>query len=229
MKKFGFLIFAVALVGSILLVWQFTGRPFSSFGFNLRGKRGSGIVKTEKRDLRDFTGVHAGGALELEITAGKEFSVELEADDNILPLIKTEVRNGILYFSVERRMKTRNRIFAKISMPELNNLDLSGASKAEVEDVRGENLTIEIGGASRLEIGGEINYLEADLSGASNLEAEELKTKTVKIGASGASGAEIFVTEDLKAKASGASKITFSGEPKNVEKKTSGASKIEPR
>lgn len=227
MKKLGLLIFAIALVGSLTLVWGVTGKSvFSSFDF-LSSVKGSGNVIIEKRDLANFKNVSAGGAMRLEITIGKEFLIELEGDDNILPTIKTEVRGDTLYFERKRvRTSSRNLVIARIQMPELTGLDISGASDAIVNNVKSESLKIDASGSSRLELSGETRNLSVDVSGASKLTAENLKTERSTIEASGASKVVVFASEAIDADASGASKIIYRGNPKTVNKNASGASSI---
>lgn len=64
------------------------------------------------------------------------------------------------------------------------------------------------------------------MSGASKLDAENLKAENVSVDSSGASSATVFVTNELKADLSGATNVTYLGSPKNVQKKTSGASSV---
>ena len=227
MKKLGLLVFAVVIVGSLALVWAITGKSVVGSSLIHFDVRGSGNTATEKRDVSGFKGIHAGGAMQLEITVGKEFSVELEGDDNILPTIKTEVRDGKLYFErKEGRIWSRGRVTARITMPELDDLDVSGASTAMASNVKTENLKLETSGASRIEISGEARSIEVEVSGASKLDADNLKTERAKIEASGASKASIFASEAIDVNASGASKIMYSGNPKSVSKDASGASSI---
>ena len=68
--------------------------------------------------------------------------------------------------------------------------------------------------------------MNVDASGASKIDAENLKVVNAEIDASGASGITIFVSGQLNADASGASKIVYSGNPTNVEKSASGASAV---
>jgi hypothetical protein len=227
MKKLGLLVFAVVIVGSLALVWAVTGKSVIGSSFIHFDIKGSGNITTEKRDLSGFRGVHAGGAMQLEITVGKEFSVELEGDDNILPTIKTEVRGDKLYFErKESRTWSRGRVIARVTMPELDDLDVSGASNATVNNVKTESLKLESSGASRIEISGEARNLDVEVSGASKLDAENLKTERAKLESSGASKVSIFATETVDANASGASRIVYSGNPKSVKKDASGASSI---
>lgn len=229
MKKLGLLVFVIAVIGSVALVWAVTGKAFSfpSFSFGVQ-INGSGNVAVEKREVRDFTGVDASGAMMVEITVGRDFAVELEGDDNILPLIKTEVRNGVLH--IERQSRTsfwsKNRVTARVSLPQLDNLDVSGASSATITGVKSESLDLNASGASKIEISGEARTAKIDLSGASKLNGENLRIVRADVEASGASKAIVFVSEVITADASGASKIIYLGNPTTVNKDVSGASKI---
>ncbi len=162
----------------------------------------------------------------MEIDAQKDFSVELEADDNLLLLIKTEVSGDTLKISTEDRISSKTKIVVKISMPELTSLDISGASGAVVSNVKTDSLKLEASGASKIKISGEANNLESGANGASGIDAEGLTVNDADVVASGASNITVSAANNLKADASGASTILYTGEPKNVEPTSSGASSV---
>ena len=60
-----------------------------------KGIKGSGNRKAEKRELQPFKAIDTTGAYEVEVSCQKPTSFEIEADDNILPLID-RVRDGVL-------------------------------------------------------------------------------------------------------------------------------------
>ncbi|MEJ7849173.1 MAG: head GIN domain-containing protein [Pyrinomonadaceae bacterium] len=187
---------------------------------------GSGNVVSEKRDLNDFSGIDVSGAFEVEVVSQKDFSVEIEADDNLLPQIKTEVRNGILRISNEDDIKTNNPIRVRISAPDIGRIEVSGATKVSVADLKNEELKLDISGASKVRLSGVTGNLSAEISGASHVDAEHLKASIANVEASGASRADINVSEELIADASGASKINYTGSPKSARKNSSGVSII---
>src|SRR6266403_6023012 len=84
-----------------------------------RGIAGSGVRKTEKRDLKSFNAIDTTGAYEIDVTCQKPASFEIEADDNILPLIKTEVRDGILFVTSEQRISPSRAVRLRINLEEL--------------------------------------------------------------------------------------------------------------
>jgi hypothetical protein len=57
---------------------------------------GSGVRKSEKHELPSFDAINATGSFIVEAVCNKSASFEIEGDDNILPLIKVEVRDGVL-------------------------------------------------------------------------------------------------------------------------------------
>jgi hypothetical protein len=230
MKKIGFIIFIIALIVGVSLanIFSFgkmTGRIFS-FSIN-SGVAGTGNMASEKRDVSDFRGVNVGGVFQVEATAGKDFSVEVEADDNLLSLIKTEVRGGTLRIETEERLSSKNPIRVRITAPDIENLDVSGASKVSLHNISNENLIIDASGASKIIVAGESANLVIDASGASKIGAENLKSENVAVDASGASNVEVFAANELKTDASGASNIVYQGNPTNLIKKTSGASSVQ--
>jgi hypothetical protein len=229
MKKIGFLVFIAAIViGVVFASFTSFGKAESSFfkiNFN-RGVAGSGNVAAEKRDVGDFKSIDVSGVFEVQIVAQKDFSVEVEADDNLLPLIRTEVEDGVLQIETEKRISSPTRLFVKISAPNIEKLEVSGVAKVNVAELKNSALTLDTSGASKITLAGETAKLLIDVSGASKIDAENLKAENAEVETSGASSVNVFVTNYLRADASGASKVTYSGSPANVERKTSGASKV---
>jgi hypothetical protein len=228
MKKIGLIVFIGALAIGVVLasISSFGKISGKIFSFNIGGVHGSGAMKTETREVSGFTAIDVSGAFEVEIVAQKDFSVEVEADDNLLELIQTEVDGDTLKIKSEKRLSTNNPLRVRISAPNIESLDLSGASKVNIVNLNNDSLSLDSSGASKIKIEGVTKTFEVEMSGASKLDAENLKAENVSIDSSGASNAYVYVTNELKADLSGATNVTYSGSPKNVQKKTSGASSV---
>jgi hypothetical protein len=191
-----------------------------------KGTSGSGVVKTEKRDIGAFTSVNVSGAYEVEIVCQKQPGLEIEGDDNILPLVNAFVKDNTLYIESARSFNVKRAIKVRITTGNLEGLSSSGASKITLEGVKNEQLVIETSGASRIDAAGETKSLEIESSGASKVDVQELRASRVKVSLSGAGRANIYATEELNADVSGASQVTYYGEPKVVNKSISGAGSI---
>ena len=233
MKKIGILLFLVTLalgvvVGNLFSWGNATGRIFN-FSLNIGGVKGSGRTASESRDVSGFNAIDVGGVFQVEITAQKEFGIEVEADDNLLPLITTEIRNGVLVIKAERKLKSGNPVKVRISAPELVGLDVSGAARVSVQELRSELFNVDASGASKITIEGEVSNLVMDVSGATKVDGEGLSVRNANIDASGASQVTMQVSGELRADASGASRISYSGMPSSVIKHTSGAASVSQR
>lgn len=223
MKKLSLAIFISALACGLTFSAGCGLSGIKNFGGAVEG---SGNVKTETRNVGGFDKVEAGGAVKVEITAQKDFSVIVEADDNLLASIKTEISGDTLKIYSEDRISPKTNISVKISMPEIVGLEVSGASSGNVSNVKSDLIELSASGASKIKIDGEVIKLTADASGASKIDAENLKAEDADVDASGASSATVLATEQLDLNASGASKISYVGEPKRLKQDSSGASSI---
>lgn len=225
MKKFGLIAFICALTLGIILAGVFTSGKISVNLFSFGGGiKGSGNLQTEKRDVSDFQAVDVSGAFRVEITAQKDFAVEVEADDNLLPYIKAEVDGETLKIKTERRISPENPLVVRISAPNIESIGASGASKVTLTDLNNDLFKIDASGASSINVTGITKNLSVDISGASRFEGDDLRSENAAVEASGASRANVFASNDLKVGASGASKIYYSGNPKDLSKNISGAS-----
>lgn len=104
-------------------------------------------------------------------------------------------------------------------------IDLSGASNCKAT-IKADNIIVDCSGASDIELTGATNDLALEVSGASNAKLYNLIAKGANVHSSGASDAKVFVTQLLKAQASGASSIDYKGSPNVTESNASGASNI---
>lgn len=239
MRKVGLLVFAAALIVGLIVSNLFSlGNVrerfsdlsgFNGFNFNFRGTKGSGHTRSEFRDIRDFKSIDVGGVFHVEVTAQKEFSVEVEADDNLLPMIKTEVRGGNLEIETDGKISPKSTIRIRISAPNIEELEVSGVADVTVNGLKNSKFAVDSSGASKIKVVGTTSGLTVDVSGATKVDADALISDSAQVEASGASHVYVNVTGTLRADASGASHITYSGAPTNVEKKSSGASRISPK
>src|SRR5438128_11098643 len=112
------------------------------------GTHGSGVRKTEKRELAPFTAIETSGAFEVNVICQKPASFEIEADDNILPLVETEVRGGVLHLTTTRHYFSSGGIVVRMSMPSLEVVKSTGAGKFKITDLKNDHFTIDSTGAA---------------------------------------------------------------------------------
>lgn len=188
---------------------------------------GSGNRTTEKRDVAAFTSISSSGAFNVEVTCQKERSVTLEGDDNILSLVTTEVKGATLYLDTKKSYSTKKPITVRITVPDLDELTSSGAGEFNVSNIKNDSLRFKTSGAATINASGETKTLRIEMSGAGSVATVNLKATDVDVTMSGAGSAEVFASNKLDANISGAGSITYSGDPKVVNKNVSGIGSIE--
>lgn len=228
---FGFLMLAFMLVNVSAAMAQ--------------GLRGNGKITSQNREVSNIKGIDVSGGFVVELTQGSNEGVRLEAEENLIDNIKTEVRNGILHIYNDRSISTSKGMKAYVTLKELEKIDISGGVKVvgnstfaspslKLEMSGGSSIKLavetkeikaDMSGASKVELIGKAGVLLMDMSGASKLNASELEARQVKIQASGASNVKVFAQEELDIVASGASAVYYKGSP-SITSNVSSAARI---
>jgi hypothetical protein len=231
MKKIGLIVFAVCIVVGLAFANFFSFGRLTNRLFNVRvdvGNHvsGSGHVASAKRDADGFSAVQVSGVFQVEITSGKDYSLEIDADDNILPLIKTSVDEGVLSIEMGEKVSPRSDMIVRITAPNIERVETTGAAKVNAVGISNDSFSINTTGASKVTLSGQTADLEIKVTGASSVDAEQLNAVVANVRATGASKINVNVSGELHSEASGASKIVYSGDPKTVDNHQSGVSSI---
>jgi hypothetical protein len=188
------------------------------------GLKGSGVRKIEKRELKSFNAIDTTGAYEVSITCQKPASFEIEADDNILPLIKTEVHDGVLLVTATERYS--GKVALRISLPELKAVTSRGAGDITVADANGDNLKLESLGAAKVIAGGKVKTAVISSTGAGDIDAAKLQANTAKVSVTGAASVNLFESDQLDVDVTGVGSVNYSGNPKTVNKNVGGLGSV---
>jgi hypothetical protein len=188
------------------------------------GIEGSGRMATERRTVTNFTGVHHAGIGEVTIRAGERLGVVVEADDNVLPLIATEVKDGTLTIRTTQPIR-RAKVRVTVTAPNVEQVRLSGAGNIEGHGIRARGLVVDLAGAGNVRLRGQVERLQTTLSGAGNLSLRELRSQQAEVRLSGAGNAELDVVQTLQATITGAGNVRYTGNPQ-VTSKVSGAGNV---
>jgi hypothetical protein len=204
----------------------------------------------ELRPVKGYHGVEVSNAIDLYISQGDEETVAVSAKvikwrDRIV----TEVVNGILRIRLEGKSWAvgNNKLKAYVSFTTLDQIKASGASDVYVDGViAGNQLSVELSGASDFKGAVKVGSLLLDQSGASDahitglvsgkttirssgasdVKGYDLVTDDCEVHASGASDIRITINKELSADLSGASSVYYRGGGVIRESHSSGASSV---
>jgi hypothetical protein len=183
---------------------------------------GSGNLKIETRQMGDFNAVEVTGAYDVTIVSGTKGDVQIISDDNILPLITTEVKDGRLVVTSNEKFSTSKSPHISIVAANIQEVSGTGASNFDISGIGNGSLKLNGMGASRFKCAGETTRLTIDVSGASYVNARELHAKDAIVKTNGASSVSLFATETLDANVNGVGSVNYYGHPKLVNKEVHG-------
>lgn len=253
------IVVSVLIVGGVFLAVMFAPRlgwaqaPANWGGMEgnvAGGVPGSGKMKRETRPLPSFDALEIQYPVEALIRQGDSESITIEAEDNLLPQLRAEVKNGKLIFgNAERDWSKRVRpslpVKIIVTVKELRAIDFDSAGTLRIESLQTDSLRLALNGAGDVKIDGlKADSLECEINGAGGIEAagatrraeiridgfgdfkgKNLKTADADVTVNGAGGVEISVTESLNAELNGAGSVGYYGSP-NVNQKVNGAGSV---
>lgn len=210
-----------------------------------KGIKGNGKVVKDERNVSGFTMLSVGGAYDVILIQGNTEGVVVEAEENLMEYIKTEVSGGKLKIYNKEPLSPKEDMKVYVTFKDLTKIGISGACDLENEGTLSFNeleinssgasdieltlkldeLELDCSGASDIELIGSAKELELELSGASEIEAFEFEVEECNLELSGAGHAEVYVTKELDVSVSGAGSCYYKGNPQ-VSQSVSGAGSV---
>ncbi len=187
--------------------------------------KGNGKPKEESRTVGEYDKVIVGSAFNVEASEGKLGPIKVSADSNLLPIIKTEVKNRTLKVWIKGSMTTSSPLKLTLSTPSIKGFEASGATHVNLNLNSKHDLALGASGASDIKVNGDLIDLSCDLSGASRATFTTPSLTNLTANLSGASGLNFAGSvTSLNAELSGASTIKGRMHGNKVKVRLSGAS-----
>ena len=197
-----------------------------TFGDDESKVKGSGKQATETRAVAAFTAIDATGIGRLKLRVGEIESLKITADDNILPLIKSEVKDGVLVLSTKGATKSKTDIVFDVTAKTIKRLENSGTVSIDARGFNGGDLSVETSGVGSIMLAGRVESLKAELSGVGSLEAEELVADRVRTSLSGVGSASVRAEKSISGTVSGVGSLTWKGAATDVSTNVSGIGRV---
>jgi hypothetical protein len=208
---------------------------------------------TEVRELSQFHSVDLRSLGRVILASGPQQKVEVEAEEDLQPRVRTEVVGGVLVVGLRwwlgalLHVSELSEVVVRITTPQLREVKLSGAGQVRSETplqvgdlelrlsgaghlalaLAARRVDARLSGAGAVELSGTAEELEIRLSGAGAVQAERLETRRVRIRASGAGECRVQATETLEAEVSGAGSVRYRGNPR-VQSRITGVGRLAP-
>ena len=189
----------------------------------------SGIVVERSYGNMNFSRIELSSAFSSTINQAPGYSLTVSADDNLFDYIEVYQSGSTLHIGLRPGVSIwsfQTHLHAAISLPAIDGLELSGASRSTVSNFSGVSLSTELSGASDATlVNSSFSNVSLDLSGASNFTGSSTSIADLSVDLSGASRVDVSVSHSISGTASGASSIWYLGSP-SVSVSLSGASSV---
>ncbi len=215
---------------------------------------GSGKLATETRTVPEFQAIGLSGSMDLVVRQGEVQSVQVQADDNLLPLLETVVESGQGGPALKVRWKkgqslyTRSKILVTVVVPKLTALSAAGSGDMLVEafntpvfklaisgsgDVKlvGMNtadLGIQISGSGDVAGSGSAAKLKINIAGSGDVRMAEMKSDDVSVAIAGSGDAVVQAQKSLQVSIAGSGDVTYTGNP-TVKSSVAGSGSVSKR
>jgi hypothetical protein len=191
---------------------------------------GSGTSRTEVRAVAPFNAIRLSDVdarVVIERT-GTE-SVEVTADDNLLALFTSEVKDGTLHLSVAKdKSVSGKRPLYKITVNDLRQLGVSGSGIVDASGLDGEGLAMVVAGSGEINAAGRIEDLTISISGSGSCNAAGVKARRARVAVRGSGDLTVNASDELDATVSGSGSVWYVGSPK-ITSSISGSGEIRQR
>ncbi len=184
---------------------------------SIDGIKGNGISAVEMRDLSSFKEIRVElGYDKISVYCGKDQSLEIRGDENLLSYIQTRVYRGVLTLSSDSSLETTVDSEIIIHVKKLKKFTFDGVGETVLHDVSGKVFHCELNGVGSSVIFGDVDALHLMVNGVGSIDAKALIAKEVTASLNGVGSAEIYAKQSLTANINGIGGLTYFGNPEEL-------------
>ena len=190
-------------------------------------------LSDDDRDVKNFSGVAAGGPINVVITLGNTESCRFEGDADAISTLITEVKGNVLiirpqnsWTSWEHKYENK-KITAYVTAKTLNSLTMSGSGNMSVKGrVTAKTLSSALSGSGTITVSANVDDFNGVISGSGKLNIDgSADDAKVVISGSGNFGGKNFTVEDLSTTLSGSGTIEIKAD-KSIKAVISGSGNV---
>ncbi len=192
---------------------------------------GNGNVKKEAREVGNFTAIASGGSWDVIISYSTDKTVVVEADENLIPYIKTEVENGKLIIKSEKNiiLKSSHKIKVYVSLIKVTGVSMAGSGNMTgIGNFTNDSKTsFSLAGSGNINLDFKsIERVGISIAGSGDAICKDLIADDVKVSIAGSGSAKVNASNSLKVSVVGSGDVYYTGEVTNISKSIAGSGEV---
>lgn len=190
-----------------------------------------GEPTTRTLDLAGFRDVDVNGTWDVTVTQGSAWAVEISFPENLETALRVRVEGDRLVLGYDWSGRNLNRsgpsFTARVSMPELAAVDVSGAGRLRFSGFSGNRLAVDLSGSGDVEGQGGYDSVVIDVSGSGRVDLREVPVVDANVDLSGSASVVLRMNGGvLLADLSGSSRVEYYGTIREQRVDVSGSASV---
>lgn len=209
---------------------------------------GNGQVTSVTRSVGDYNGIALAGSMHVFVQQGAAQSARIEAESNLIPYIKTQLKNGELEVKFKNNVHivSHEPVNVYLTAPNIRNLSVLGSGNIKTQDslmnqdkiklnvtgsgniqlqMNAPELDANIAGSGNILVGGETKNISLNILGSGDFKGADLKSEQAIVKIAGSGNAHIFSSIKLTTKIFGSGNVYYQGNP-SLETTSAGSGKV---
>jgi len=213
---------------------------------------GSGKIATETRTVSDFEAIALAGSMDITVRQGTKEGLQIQADDNLLPLIETVVESGsggrTLAIRFKRGENINHHAPIKITVDVIRltavaasgsgdvivealktpsfKLALSGSSDAKLRSLNTDALEVRISGSGDIAAAGSARQVKLSIAGSGDADLAGLTADDVSVRIAGSGDASVTANKSLEVSVAGSGDVRYGGAVGAVKSSIAGSGSV---
>jgi hypothetical protein len=236
MRKLGLLVIVIATLSSSC-----------DFVFK-KTVHGDGHLTSETRNVNNTDQIKSMGNFNINIVQGSPSSVKVDADDNLMPYIITEDKEGTLVVRTKEGydLSSDNKIVITVTTDKLQEVEVdgtgdvngngkfSGSDHLKISVAGSGNVTLDvntreiessIAGTGNITLSGETKNSKIEIAGVGNYKAEDLMSESVEVHIAGSGNARVYAETSLGVDIAGSGDVFYKGNA-SIKQSVAGSGRI---
>jgi len=147
--------------------------------------QGDGIAARDQRTVGTVSSLEVNGSVVVDVRVGPASSLTVEADGNLLPLVRTDVRGDTLVVETTRAYRSSNPVRVTYTVPRLAEVRHTGSGRLSVQGLNGTPLKVAQQGSGSTLLTGQVASLDVTGSGSGSVDASTLRSASANLSMNG--------------------------------------------
>lgn len=236
------------LITSLFILFSFTSLHAQWWGS--KTIQGNGNVITQTIQTANYNGLSVAGNFYVTVVDGREGSITLKGESNLLEEVIVEVKDDVLHIKTENKinLKSSRGKNIEITVPATRLSKVSLAGSGEIKNnfnlksddfsvklagsgdiklnLQATELEVKVAGSGDIVLNGIAGNVNGSIAGSGTVDAYRLSAEDVSVTIAGSGDYKANCSGNLKARVSGSGSIQYKGKPTKIDSKVAGSGKI---